>query len=247
MGRVRKLSKMSKNVRIKDRTADNVPKSKINKVKIEESVSRKNSKSYEEAMKDARTRKASNYFDKENQETKMEELSRRGSMFLTHQGGRGSILMDASRRRTLSRQNEGEDSLVSFTSSMCLDWKPKNQENWENTYKMEPDARPKLGKIEEIVRNLIAITCEGQDYDYIIPSDLVERLNSAIHKAIKPLVPKRYRFTTQSFIFTREGQDIKICSKWLWDPKTDSHITVKYEDKNTTITAITVCHFIYLE
>ena len=37
----------------------------------------------------------------------MEELSRRGSMFLTHQGGRGSILMDASRRRTLSRQNEG--------------------------------------------------------------------------------------------------------------------------------------------
>ena len=83
-------------------------------------------------MKDARTRKASNYFDKENQgilrpirdsdeltirithsillnilETKMEELSRRGSMFLTHQGGRGSILMDASRRRTLSRQNEG--------------------------------------------------------------------------------------------------------------------------------------------
>ena len=28
---------------------------------------RKNSKSYEEAMKDARTRKASNYFDKENQ------------------------------------------------------------------------------------------------------------------------------------------------------------------------------------
>ena len=71
---------------------------------------------------------------------------------------------------------------------------------------MEPDARPKLGKIEEVVRNLIAITCEGQDYDYIIPSDLVERLNSAIHKAIKPLVPKRYRFTTQSFLFTREGQ-----------------------------------------
>ena len=79
-------------------------------------------------MKDARTRKASNYFDKENQgkmnfryldskfwtliikylETKMEELSRRGSMFLTNQGGRGSILMDASRRRTLSRQNEGQ-------------------------------------------------------------------------------------------------------------------------------------------
>ena len=72
--------------------------------------------------------------------------------------------------------------------------------------KMEPDARPKLGKIEEVVRNLIAITCEGQDYDYIIPSDLVERLNSAIHKAIKPLVPKRYRFTTQSFLFTRDGQ-----------------------------------------
>ena len=79
-------------------------------------------------MKDARTRKASNYFDKENQgkmnfryleskfwtiiikylETKMEELSRRGSMFLTNQGGRGSILMDANRRRTLSRQNEGQ-------------------------------------------------------------------------------------------------------------------------------------------
>ena len=35
-----KTFKMSKNVRIKDRTADNVPKSKINKVKIEESVSR---------------------------------------------------------------------------------------------------------------------------------------------------------------------------------------------------------------
>ena len=30
-------------------------------------IFRKNSKSYEEAMKDARTRKASNYFDKENQ------------------------------------------------------------------------------------------------------------------------------------------------------------------------------------
>ena len=71
---------------------------------------------------------------------------------------------------------------------------------------MEPDEKPKLGKIEEVVRNLIAITCEGQDYDYILPADLVERLNSAIHKAIKPLIPKRYRFTTQSFIFPRDGQ-----------------------------------------
>jgi len=238
--------KMSKNVRIKERTENNIPGSKINKVKVDAMESRKNSRSYEEAMKDARARKASNYFDKENQEAKMEEISRRGSMFLS-KDQRGSMLIDASRRRTISRQNEGDDSLISFTSSLCFDWKPKNQENWENTYKMEPDEKPKLGKIEEVVRNLIAITCEGQDYDYILPADLVERLNSAIHKAIKPLIPKRYRFTTQSFIFPRDGQDIKICSKWLWNPKTDSHITVKYEDKNTTITAITVCHFIYLE
>ena len=81
---------------------------------------------------------------------------------------------------------------------------------------MEPDEKPKLGKIEDVVRNLIAITCEGQDYDYIIPSDLVERLNSAIHKAIKPLIPKRYRFTTQSFIFSREGQvTFKSNVNWL--------------------------------
>ena len=74
-------------------------------------------------MKDARARKASNYFDKENQglfgtflgiftvfnmylEAKMEEISRRGSMFLS-KDQRGSMLIDASRRRTISRQNEG--------------------------------------------------------------------------------------------------------------------------------------------
>ena len=46
-------------------------------------------------------------FTLRNLEMKMEELARRGSMFLTNQSGRGSILMDANRRRTISRQNEG--------------------------------------------------------------------------------------------------------------------------------------------
>ena len=36
----------------------------------------------------------------------MEEVSRRGSMFLS-KDQRGSMLIDASRRRTISRQNEG--------------------------------------------------------------------------------------------------------------------------------------------
>ena len=72
---------MSKNVRIKERTENNIPGSKVNKAKMDAMESRlerklkipkklifrKNSKSYEEAMKDARSRKASNYFDKENQ------------------------------------------------------------------------------------------------------------------------------------------------------------------------------------
>lgn len=147
------------------------------------------------------------------------------------------------------RQSRMEaDSALSFNSSTDLfrdSVARRPRRRFENNYHLGPNDKPVLSEFRQTIKEILETTCEGIDYELVDQANLVRSINSTLHKRIKDLIPKRYRFTLQSNLFEEKDQDIVIGSKWLWNTKTDNHISVKYS--NATMTVVVVLHLIYLE
>ena len=43
---------------------------------------------------------------------------------------------------------------------------------------MSPDKLPKLGLLKGIIEGIMKTTCDDLEYEYIIPADMIERINS---------------------------------------------------------------------
>ena len=45
---------------------------------------------------------------------------------------------------------------------------------------MKPELLPKLGKMREIIEVIMKTTCEDLEYEYIIPADMIEKINTGL-------------------------------------------------------------------
>lgn len=172
------------------------------------------------------------------------------------------MLPSGGRRRSSMFDPDGEmmqkrksrlDSMVSFSSDTDFDKMmtamPKRRESrlaYENTYQLEPTEKPNLRQIQNAIYEVINTTCQDLEYEYISPCDVIKNVNQAVHKRLKALVPRRFKFTCQSFMLEHADNDLRIRSKWLWNNATDSPLTVQYE-QNSSLKVITTCHFLYHE
>ena len=141
----------------------------------------------------------------------------------------------------------------------------KKRKNYENTFRLEPDQKPKVGEIRKELQKSLDASCMDVEYQVIEPVRFSKSITQSMHTALKSLVPARYRFTVQEFfklfyIFSQyvkfwtnkktvlieeASQDISIGSKWLWNTETDTTLTIQHE--NQSMTAVVVVHLIYLE
>ena len=69
--------------------------------------------------------------------------------------------------------------------------------NYLNTYKTEPDEKPKMRDIKELMTHILAGTCEEITYEETLDREICQVINNEVHLRIKPLLPKRYRMITQ--------------------------------------------------
>ena len=69
--------------------------------------------------------------------------------------------------------------------------------NYLNTYKTEPDEKPKMRDIKELITHILAGTCEEITYEETLDREICQVINNEVHLRIKPLLPKRYRMITQ--------------------------------------------------
>ena len=115
----------------------------------------------------------------------------------------------------LPRRSRAE-SIVSMHSSREVSLtevkKPKNI--WfENTYKLDPEEKPKMNEIQELMQRILHASCDDLSYKADCEdSNFCTVLNDELHKRVKQLIPNRYRFTIQVIIGAP-----KICSiRWSY-------------------------------
>lgn len=103
---------------------------------------------------------------------------------------------------------------------------------------MGPNEKPVLSEFRQTIKEVLETSCEGIDYELVDQANLgndrqndrgdydnmcignnwvlVRSINATLHKKIKDLVPKRYRFTLQSTLFEEKDQDIGSVYHRVW-------------------------------
>merc|ERR1711937_167992 len=163
--------------------------------------------------------------DEEAQLLMQKRASRKSSMFIPRRSKANSIFSVASQASSIIDQTK----------------KP----NYLNTYKTEPDAKPSMKEIRDLIENIVSASCEGTTYEETLDREICQVINNEVHLRIKPFIPRRYRMTAQVFIVERNNQDILTGTKWLWNEKHDNHTYVCVQQP--TFCCIVIVHCIYLE
>merc|ERR1711937_88878 len=160
-----------------------------------------------------------------------------------------SFMRRSTRRMSmfLPRRSVADDSNISiYSRESAMETGKRRKPNFLNTYQLEPtDGKPKLAKIKELMLSVVSATCDGAVYEDCAESNLCNNLTDELHRRVKPLIPRRYRFIIQVIMAEKVGQDLLIGSRWLWNEDTDDHCTVTFEAGDLVATII--FHSIYLE
>jgi hypothetical protein len=121
----------------------------------------------------------------------------------------------------------------------------KKRKNYQNTFKLGPDEKPQMGKIREMMTDVVRGTCDEQDYARASNSNVIVALNTELQRRVKTACPSRHRCCVQTFFVENKDQDFNVGTKWLWNPEHDDHATIRFETRDLCVIAI--AHFVYLE
>ena len=86
----------------------------------------------------------------------------------------------------------------------------KKRKNYENTYKLTPDEKPKMVKIRATMADIVRGTCEEQDYQRASNSNVIVALNTELQRRVKTLCPDRHRCCVQTFFVENKDQGKSI-------------------------------------
>ena len=78
---------------------------------------------------------------------RMSNIVRRSSMFVA------------------ARKSSKGDSIISFNGRGSISELSAKRINYENTYRIGPDKKPRMSEVEPIIRDTISTTCDQVDYD----------------------------------------------------------------------------------
>ena len=89
----------------------------------------------------------------------------------------------------------------------------KKRKNYENTYKLTPDEKPKMVKIRATMADIVRGTCEEQDYQRASNSNVIVALNTELQRRVKTLCPDRHRCCVQTFFVENKDQGKSITAR----------------------------------
>lgn len=118
---------------------------------------------------------------------------------------------------------------------------------YENTYRMEPHGNSKLdlARARLLIKNVLEVSIAGYSYDADYAKQFSITLAERIRHQLKQLSFLRYKIVTQVSIGQKKGQDLRMISQCLWNPRWDNYITITKETATAYVT-VTV-FFIYTE
>lgn len=118
---------------------------------------------------------------------------------------------------------------------------------YENTYRMEPNDEYKLDlvRVRRVATSAMETAIAGYKYDANQAKQFSATLAERIRSQMKQLPFPRYKIVTQVCISQKNGQDLRITSRCIWDLRWDRHLTITKETSDAYVT-VTI-FFIYTE
>jgi hypothetical protein len=121
---------------------------------------------------------------------------------------------------------------------------------YENTYITSPDgygtgARFQRHKVQEILRALLKERMDKQTYDPRQAAQTAKHIAEYLREKVKALGCDRYKLVIQVTLGQKQGQAMRIVSRCLWDPSTDSFASEFYE--NSSIYCVCQVYALYYE
>jgi len=109
---------------------------------------------------------------------------------------------------------------------------------YENTYRMEPTNENKvdIGRLRRIATSAIESAVANYKYDPKQGKQFSVGLAELVRSQIKQLPFQRYKCVVQASIGQKQGQDLRVVSRCLWDVKWDRHLTISKETQDAYVT-----------
>ncbi|XP_046581205.1 dynein light chain Tctex-type 5-like [Haliotis rubra] len=109
---------------------------------------------------------------------------------------------------------------------------------YENTYKMEPDARFKEGEVKQIIRAVLKDHITENVYECGAMKTKSMMLSNKILEQVKKLEMKRFKFVCFVMIGEKGSQSMQFSSRCLWDQRYDNYTTTHVTQGNIHATGI---------
>ncbi|KAI9138690.1 Tctex-1 family-domain-containing protein [Paraphysoderma sedebokerense] len=119
------------------------------------------------------------------------------------------------------------------------------QRIYENTYKMKPDKKFPTEAVRRLTEDILKKGLQNVSYSAEKVPELTKSLSNQILQAVKKLEIPRYKLVAEVSIGEFKGQGIRVASRCVWDPNTDSYTSASY--KNSTLFAVAIVFGAYFE
>ncbi|XP_065186934.1 dynein light chain Tctex-type 5-B-like [Sycon ciliatum] len=109
---------------------------------------------------------------------------------------------------------------------------------YEPTYKMKPDVKFSPAKVEAVAKQALEENLKDMKYSRETCRQMTFTLTELIRNRVKELNYERYKIVCIVNIGSFQDQAMKVVSRCLWDPETDTFASVSFRNKTLYATAI---------
>lgn len=121
----------------------------------------------------------------------------------------------------------------------------KASDKIENTYKLEPDRTFPYCKVHEIISETLHRHLQGTEYSQRESPYKAKLISDDIKVKVKGLNVCRYRIVCIVHVGCDTGQEIRIASRALWNPQSDTYATSHF--KSGKLFAVATVYGVYFE
>ena len=117
----------------------------------------------------------------------------------------------------------------------------------ENTFKLGPDDGKHFlpGKAETIIQDVFESRLSDVQYNTDTVKLLATDLAAVLKAKVKALETPRYKIVCNVIIIENKEQSMRVVSRCIWNPETDSYATYTY--RSPSLIAIGYVHAVYYE
>ncbi|GFR83085.1 Tctex1 domain-containing protein 1 [Elysia marginata] len=109
---------------------------------------------------------------------------------------------------------------------------------YENTYKLEPDAVFLPGKVKAIIKEVLEENLKGQTYKANLMASRCMALSDIIKERIRQLEMPRFKTVVLVLVGENKAQALSVASQCLWNKDTDNFASCEYSKGNLHVVAM---------